>query len=67
MDEGGGGDQEEAGEAGRQAGLQLPQLSQFLNCAAQRFFLEYLTPDVNTTTATSTISTSKLCCSKIFS
>ena len=30
MDEGKGGDQEEAGEDGRQAGLQLPQLPQLL-------------------------------------
>ena len=30
MDEGKGGDQEEAGEVGRQAGLQLPQLSLLL-------------------------------------
>ena len=67
MDEGGGGDQEEAGEAGRQAGLQLPQLSQFLNCVAQGLFLEYLTPDVNTTTATSTISISNLCVAQDYS
>ena len=35
MDEGKGGDQEEAGEDGRQAGLQLPQLPQLLTCVSK--------------------------------
>ena len=40
--EGEGRYQEEAGEAGRQAGLQLPQLSQFLNqFGIPRLFLDF--------------------------
>ena len=45
MDEGKGGDQEEAGEDGRQAGLQLPQLPQLLTCVSK--------PDYSTSTASS--------------